>query len=104
MKEIGCYLFAIIPFTGFSEQLKLWYQQPAQRWTETPPGRNVRLGALVLGREKEKFLSCGAVIPNVNPGAYQYFLQVREAVFSGDYEKQVLYGKNQTVYSERIFP
>ena len=29
--------------------LKLWYQQPAQKWEETMPIGNGRLGAMVFG-------------------------------------------------------
>ncbi|MGE5519261.1 MAG: glycosyl hydrolase family 95 catalytic domain-containing protein, partial [Candidatus Dadabacteria bacterium] len=114
MKKFIYYLFAILPFTGFSQQpLKLWYKQPAQRWTEALPVGNGRLAAMVFGRPSEELLqlnestlwSGGPVSDHVNPDAYKYFPQVREAVFAGDYAKAAaLCKKMQGVYSESYLP
>lgn len=56
--------------------LKLWYKQPAEKWTEALPIGNGRLGAMVFGRVdreriqvNEESLWAGSQINNNNPEA-----------------------------------
>lgn len=49
-KKIATLFFALsITASAWSQELKLWYRQPAQRWTEALPIGNGRLGAMVFG-------------------------------------------------------
>jgi alpha-L-fucosidase 2 len=92
---------------------KLWYNKPAKIWTEALPVGNGRLGAVIFGRADDELLqlneatlwSGGPVKKNVNPEAFQYLTQVREALFKADYNKaQELLKKIQGVYSESYMP
>ncbi len=113
-KQVVVYLFFFIPFSGISQQpLKLWYQQPATRWTDALPVGNGRLGAMIFGNESDELLqlnestlwSGGPVSDNINPDAPKYLPQIREAVFAGDYSKAAaLCKKMQGVYSESYLP
>jgi alpha-L-fucosidase 2 len=105
----------VISLKGFSQQqdLKLWYKQPASVWTEALPVGNGRLGAMVFGGVENELLqlneatlwSGGPVKKDVNPQAYTYLPQVRQAIFSGDYLKaKQLVKKMQGVYTESYLP
>jgi alpha-L-fucosidase 2 len=91
----------------------LWYKQPAKTWTEALPIGNGRLGAMIFGGVNDELLqlnestlwSGGPVKQNVNPGAFQYLAQVREALFKGDYQSaRELTKKMQGLYSESFLP
>src|SRR5689334_5212791 len=68
--------------------LKLWYSKPAVNWVEALPAGNGRIGAMVFGGVEEELLqlnestlySGGPVKKNINPGAYAYLSQVRDAL------------------------
>ncbi|MGC9520830.1 MAG: glycoside hydrolase family 95 protein [Anaerolineae bacterium] len=73
---------------------RLWYAQPAERWTEALPVGNGRLGAMVFGGVAEERLQlnedtlwAGAPMEWNNPGARAALLQVREALFTGDFSR-----------------
>jgi alpha-L-fucosidase 2 len=114
MKKILILLCAIIPFAALCQQpLKLWYKQPATKWTQALPLGNGRLGAMVFGDPYNELLqlneatlwSGGPVSPSVNKGAFEYLAQVRKAVFDGDYKlASDLSQKMQGVYSESYLP
>lgn len=72
--------------------LELWYETPAEVWTEALPVGNGRLGAMVFGgiaRERlqlnEDTLWTGGPYSPVNPEALPNLDAVRRLVFSGDY-------------------
>jgi hypothetical protein len=50
-------LFSFYAFGYSQSDLKLWYNKPAEQWTEALPLGNGRLGAMVFGKvnEVEKF-------------------------------------------------
>jgi alpha-L-fucosidase 2 len=106
--------FLMITFAVRAQNpLKLWYDQPAKKWTEALPVGNGRLGAMIFGNEREELLqlnestlwSGGPVSDNVNPDAPSYLPLVREAIFAGDYKKASdLCKKMQGVYSESYLP
>jgi alpha-L-fucosidase 2 len=73
-------------FSGF----KLWYQEPAQQWTEAMPVGNGRLGAMVFGgvkNEKIQFnedtLWTGGPHEYQHAGAVAYLPVVRRMLFEG---------------------
>ncbi len=74
--------------------LKLWYRQPAVKWTEALPIGNGRLGAMVFGgtaQEKlqlnESTLWAGQPYDPVDPQAKAMLPQVRELIFAGRIEE-----------------
>jgi alpha-L-fucosidase 2 len=114
MKRFIVSVLAAIPFLAMGQQsLKLWYDQPAKRWTEALPVGNGRLGAMVFGRGEEELIqlnestlwSGGPVSENVNPEAPKYLPLIRQAIFAGDYKgASDLCKKMQGVYSESYLP
>lgn len=76
-----------------SQKMKLWYKQPAVKFTEAVPVGNGRFGAMVYGgilRERlslnEESLWSGRPETNdVNPNAHKHLPSIREALFKGDY-------------------
>ncbi|MDR8393803.1 glycoside hydrolase N-terminal domain-containing protein [Aliifodinibius sp. S!AR15-10] len=95
------------------KDLKLWYDQPAETWTEALPVGNGRIGGMVWGKAAEEriqlneatFWSGGPVAQNVNPDAASHMPAIREAVFSGEYQKADSLAKlMQGVYSQSYMP
>lgn len=84
---------------------KLWYKQPAERWSEALPLGNSRLGAMVYGgieREEiqlnEETFWAGGPHRNDNPAALAHLDSVRHLIFAGkNAEAQKLIDK--TFYS-----
>jgi alpha-L-fucosidase 2 len=102
------------PFLLVAQQdLKLWYNKPAEVWTEALPVGNGRLGAMIFGKTNEELIqlneatlwSGGPVKTNVNPQSPEYLPKVREALFKGDYETaNALVKKMQGLYSQSYMP
>jgi alpha-L-fucosidase 2 len=72
--------------------LRLWYQRPAQEWTEAMPIGNGRLGAMIFGgvaRERlqlnDDTLYAGGPYDPSNPGALAALPQVRQLIADGRY-------------------
>lgn len=88
-----------------SEELKLWYKQPAKSWTEALPLGNSRLGVMVYGtplREElqlnEESMWGGGPHNNNNPEAFSNLNKVRQLVFEGkNMEAQQLIDKTFTM-------
>ncbi len=105
---------ALPALTQAQTNLKLWYQQPANTWTEALPVGNGRLGAMVFGRVEEELIqlnestlwSGGPVKPNMNPESPQYLAQIRTALLQNqDYEgAEKLTKKMQGLYSQSYLP
>ncbi len=73
-----------------NHNLKLWYSQPAQKWTEALPIGNGRLGAMIFGgvendriQFNEETLWTGAPNDYAHKGASQYLGQIRQLIFDG---------------------
>lgn len=73
---------------------KLWYNKPAQVWTEALPLGNGRLGAMVFGNPaieqiqlNEENIWAGSPNNNANPMALEFIPKVRELVFARKYEE-----------------
>ena len=76
--------------SGVASENKLWYDKPAQVWTEALPLGNGRLGAMVFGAPAQERLQlneetiwAGQPNNNANPDALEYIPQVRALVFAG---------------------
>src|SRR5205807_8474443 len=71
----------------------LWYRQPAERWLDSSPIGNGRLGAMVFGGIEHELLmlnqstvwSGSRNTTNVNPSAREYLGQMRQLFFEGKY-------------------
>src|SRR5438067_11240312 len=92
MKKISFLLsFFFLSVIAFAQQdLKLWYNKPAIKWTEALPIGNGRLGAMIFaGVEKEHLqfneetLWTGGPRDYNRKGAYQYLPQLRQLLFDG---------------------
>ena len=73
-----------------SNNLKLWYNKPAQKWTEALPIGNGRLGAMIFGgvendriQFNEETLWTGAPNDYVHKGASKYLGQIRQLLADG---------------------
>ncbi|MHC4639740.1 MAG: glycoside hydrolase family 95 protein, partial [Planctomycetota bacterium] len=71
-------------------QLKLWYDKPAEKWTEALPVGNGRLGAMIYGdaikehiQFNEDSLWTGFPRDYSNPQGCHYLHQIRELIFEG---------------------
>src|SRR5699024_9014606 len=78
--------------TAEAQSLKLWYNQPAEKWTEALAVWNGSLGAMVFGKPhrgqiqlNEESLWTGHPIERINPSASAYLHSVRQLIFAGKY-------------------
>ncbi len=90
MKRLLLLFFFLAVFKGFSQDLTLWYKEPAQKWTDALPLGNGRIGAMVFGgiekdriQFNEETLWTGEPRPYNRKGAYQYLPQIRQLLFAG---------------------
>jgi alpha-L-fucosidase 2 len=84
---ICCFLLVL---AASAQELKLWYKQPAAKWTDALPIGNGRLGAMVFGglekdrlQFNEETLWTGGPREYNRKGAYQYLPQIRQLLFEG---------------------
>jgi alpha-L-fucosidase 2 len=70
----------------------LWYDAPAQLWTDALPLGNGRLGAMVFGdpvserlQINESTFWAGGPYQPINPDAFDHLEKVRELIFAGRY-------------------
>lgn len=97
------FLFALITVNIVSAQdLKLWYKQPAVKWTEALPIGNGRIGAMVFGglesdriQFNEETLWSGEPRNYSRPGAYKYLDSIRQLLFAGKQKKAEALAENQ---------
>lgn len=78
------------PVVRASESVRLWYERPAEKWTEALPIGNGRLGAMVFGntaRERiqvnEDTVWAGSPRDYSHPGAAGYLPEIRRLLFEG---------------------
>ena len=74
------------------ENLKLWYDEPAAKWTEALPVGNGRLGAMVFGTVETEQLQlnedtvwAGKPTERDRAGAYRHLAEARRLIFEGKY-------------------
>src|SRR6476659_6053552 len=83
-------LFLLSVKTTVAQDLKLWYKQPAVKWTEALPLGNGRIGAMVFGgveqdriQFNEETLWTGGPRDYNRYGAYKYLDSIRHLLFAG---------------------
>lgn len=91
--KIRTYFICVFLLFGFkmpAQELKLWYNRPAQIWEEALPLGNSRLGVMTYGnpeREElqlnEETIWAGSPYRNDNTEAYKAFPEVRKLIFEG---------------------
>ncbi len=76
------------------QELRLWYNRPANNWNEALPLGNGRLGAMVFGNPEKEHLQlneetvwAGGPHNNVNSESKPYLAEVRDLLFKGEYKK-----------------
>ncbi len=92
---LSCSIYSLSAQTN---SYKLWYNKPAQVWTEALPLGNGRLGAMVFGNPaseqiqlNEATIWAGSPNNNPNPEALTNIPKIRELIFAGKYfEAQTL--------------
>jgi alpha-L-fucosidase 2 len=83
-------LFLLTVKITIAQDLKLWYKQPAVKWTEALPIGNGRIGAMIFGgiendriQFNEETLWTGEPRNYSRPGAYKYLDSIRNLLFAG---------------------
>ena len=93
-KEFLSVVFVLIVFKisgQINSDLKLWYTQPAAKWTDALPIGNGRLGAMVFGgvqqdrvQFNEETLWTGGPRDYNRPGAANYLTEIRKLIAEGN--------------------
>src|SRR3954470_8459260 len=85
--------FAFCTLASATEQLRLWYRQPADQWTDALPVGNGRLGAMVFGGVAEERLQlnedtvyAGGPHNNNMPTAREAMPEIRRLIFAGEHQ------------------
>jgi alpha-L-fucosidase 2 len=94
-------LCAIMPSQAQQKQLKLWYNKPAEKWTDALPIGNGSLGAMIYGgvnndhiQFNEQTLWTGSPRKYQRDGASSYLPKIRQLLFEGKQaEAEALAGK-----------
>lgn len=93
------FLLSLILFLSLSasaqpKDIRLWYTQPATRWTEAMPVGNGRIGAMVFGKPADELIQlneesvwAGSRINNNNKNAAQHLPEIQAAIFNGEYSR-----------------
>ncbi|HMR85536.1 MAG TPA: glycoside hydrolase N-terminal domain-containing protein, partial [Niabella sp.] len=87
---ISLFIGILVSSSAFSQDLKLWYKHPAEKWVEALPLGNGRIGAMVFGgvasdriQFNEETLWTGEPRQYSRPGAYKYLDSIRQLLFTG---------------------
>lgn len=89
-KKYFLFITLLLSVNVFAQDLKLWYKQPAVKWTEALPIGNGRMGAMLFGgvendriQFNEETLWSGEPRKYSRPGAYKYLDSIRGLLFAG---------------------
>ena len=107
------FLFSPKPMVA-QNNLKLWYDQPAEKWVEALAVGNGKIGAMIFGGVEEELLQLnestlysGGPVPKViNPNAASYLPEIRKALLQDeDYTRaNELTKKMQGLYTQSYLP
>ncbi len=86
--------FEISPLAAQTNDMELWYKNPAKTWTEALPVGNGRLGGMVYGdwlheniQLNEESVWAGTKMNNNNPEAKAHLGEIQQAIFNNEYQK-----------------
>ena len=89
-----CQVLCQLPATAAPDQLTLWYDRPAEEWTEALPIGNGRLGGMVFGgtaseriQLNEDTFWSGRPHDYTNPEAREHLSEVRKLIFEGKHSE-----------------
>lgn len=106
MKRIAFLLLTVaVKLTASAQDYRLWYNEPANTWTQALPVGNGTIGAMVFGipavehiQLNEETLWAGQPNNVVNPNAKEYWTKVRDLIFEGKHKKA------QLLADEKVMP
>jgi alpha-L-fucosidase 2 len=88
-KKYFFFITLLLSVNVFAQDVKLWYKQPAVKWTEALPIGNGRIGAMLFGgvendriQFNEETLWSGEPRNYSRPGAYKYLDSIRNLLFA----------------------
>ena len=97
------YLFTFLPLSA--RDYRLWYNKPAQTWTQALPVGNGIIGGMVFGTPavehiqlNEETIWAGQPNQVIHPEAKTYLPQVRQMIFEGKYKEA------ETLANEKVMP
>lgn len=93
-RSVAAVVAALLVAAPLPAQYKLWYDSPAQVWTDALPLGNGRLGAMVYGTPaveriglNEETIWSGQPNANANPAALKAVPEIQRLLFDGKYRK-----------------
>ena len=96
---------AALTLSAQAREYKLWYDRPAQTWTQALPVGNGTMGAMVFGRPaveriqlNEETIWAGQPNQVLNKHAREYLPRVRQLIFEGKYQEA------QDLATSRLMP
>jgi alpha-L-fucosidase 2 len=105
MKHLALALLCTVCCNIATAQHRLWYDQPAQTWTQALPVGNGVIGGMVFGAPAVEHIQLNeetiwAGQPNnvINPNAKQVLPEVRRLIFEGKYKEA------QDLANEKVMP
>ena len=88
------FIFSCLTLSAVRAQYRLWYDKPAQTWTQALPVGNGVIGGMVFGTPAVEHIQLNeetiwAGQPNnvINPNAKQALPEVRKLIFEGKYKE-----------------
>ena len=106
MKRFFCLLTSIVAvIVATAREYRLWYNQPAQTWTQSLPIGNGVMGGMVFGTPavehiqlNEETIWAGQPNQVVNPNAKAALPEVRRLIFEGKYKEA------QELANQKVMP
>ena len=99
------FVICLFSFSPAKAQHRLWYDKPAQTWTQALPVGNGIIGGMVFGTPaaehiqlNEETLWAGQPNQVLNPKAKTYLPQVRQLIFDGKYKEA------EALANEKVMP
>lgn len=93
---------SIQPEKEINPSLTLWYDKPANGWTEALPVGNGRIGAMIYGGDStetiqfnEETLWSGQPHDYTHPGAYQHLDEIRKLLWAGKQDEATKLGNEK---------
>ena len=99
------FVICLLSFSSARAQHRLWYDKPAQTWTQALPVGNGIIGGMVFGTPAAEHIQLNeetiwAGQPNqvIHPEAKEYLPKVRQLIFEGKYKEA------ETLANDKVMP